>query len=83
MDIGEDIFSENEVVRIKNLMREYKDVFFQNEYDLGRSDLVPDTIEIAGEKPKRSEVRPLNPELRKEVKEQVKILQENDMIEPS
>ena len=83
MDIGEDIFGENEIIRIKNLMREYKDVFSQNEYDLGRSDLVPHTIEIVGEKPKRSGVRPLNPALRKEVEEQLKILQENDMIEPS
>ena len=44
---------------------------------------MPHTIEIVGEKPRRSGVRPLNPTLRKEVEKQLKILQENDMIEPS
>ena len=83
MDIGEENYNQIEIGRIKDLLKEYKDVFSQNEYDLGRSDLVPHTIEIIGEKPRRSGVRPLNPSLRNEVEKQLKILQENDMIEPS
>ena len=58
-------------------------MFSQNEYDIGRSNLVPHTIEIVGEKPRRSGVRPLNPTLREEVEKQLKILQENDTIESS
>ena len=50
---------------------------------MGRSNLVPHQIEIAGEKPKRSGVRPLNPTFREEVEKQLKLLQDNDMIEPS
>ena len=83
MDVGESEYSENEVKQVKDLLQDYKDVFSQNEYDIGRSNLVPHTIETVGEKPRRSGVRPLNPSLREEVEKQLKILQENDMIEPS
>ena len=44
MDVGESEYSENEVKRVKDLLQEYKDVFSQNEYDIGRSNLVPHTI---------------------------------------
>ena len=83
MDVGESEYGENEVKRVKDLLQEYKDVFSQNEYDIGRSNLVPHTIKIVGEKPRRSGVRPLNPTLREEEEKQSKILQENDMIKPS
>ena len=58
MDVGGSECSENEVKRVKDLLQDYKDVFSQNEYDIGRSNLVPHTIEIVGEKPRRSGVRP-------------------------
>ena len=76
MDVGKSEYSENEVKRVKDLLQDYKEVFSQNEYDIGRSNLVPHTVEIVGEKLKRSGVRPLNLTLREEVEKQLKILQE-------
>ncbi len=83
MDRGEQEFDVTEDDRIKCLLRQYKDVFSRKEYDLGRTNLVPHTIEIVGNKPRRCGVRPMNPNLREEVEKQIKELEKHDMIEPS
>ena len=61
MDISEKKFDVLEDDRIKYILWQYKDVFARKDYDLGRKNLVPHTIENVGSKPRRCEVRPMNP----------------------
>ena len=65
IDIGGQNFNAGEKKRIEDLLAECKDVFSQEDNDLGRCGLISHSIEIVGEKPKRCGVRPLNPAMRK------------------
>ena len=68
IDIGDEQFYSREKQRIKDLLAEYENVFSQGKNDLGRCDIVSHSIEIIGEKPKRSPVRPLNSAMREVLK---------------
>ena len=83
VEIGDKNFSTGEKKRIEDLLAEYKDVFSQEDNDLGRCGLVSHSIEIIGEKPKRCGVRPLNPAMREVLKTHIDELKSNDLIQPS
>jgi hypothetical protein len=70
IDIGDTNFKKEEVVKIKELLHEFQDVFSKNDNDLGRCGIIPHSIEIVGEKPKRVGARPMNPAMRQVLEEQ-------------
>lgn len=79
---GDDSTPVAERERVYKLVREYQDVFSKSKNDYGRCDVIQHRITLEGV-PKRSAVRPLNPIMREQLKQQLDEFMHNDLIQPS
>jgi hypothetical protein len=83
IEIGDENIPSDERKKITNLVMKYSDVFSKHSGEVGRCGIIPHSIDIEGAKPRRCGVRPLNPSLRGELKNQLQELINNDFIQPS
>ena len=68
--------------KVKELVREYIDIFSSPELAFGKTDLVEFEIDLEpGSKPYKTKVRPINPKQRQDLKEQLKRWQDEDVVE--
>ena len=68
--------------KVKELVREYIDIFSSPELAFGKTDLVEFEIDLEpGSKPYKTKVRPINPKQRQDLKEQLDRWQAEDVVE--
>ena len=69
--------------QVKELIREYQDVFASPEHSIGKTDLMEFDISLTpGAKPVKSKVRPLNPKYKESLRKQLDLWEREDVIEP-
>ena len=66
-----------------NLLREFGDMISEDPQHFGNTSLVQHTIDTGQSKPIRQKIRPLNPELEKDLDKQLLLWKEKDIIEES
>ena len=75
--------SENGVCELRNLLKNYKHVFSESEFDLGRTDIVKHRIETGEARPVRQQLRRFPPAHLEAISEHVENMTQQGIIKPA